>query len=58
MKQTLIFGLLLISFTSFGQTKVAKTSKLITSKFSGFYSYGNLEDGVGVHFPLSATKKE
>jgi hypothetical protein len=47
MKQTIIFGLLLISFTSFGQSKVAKTNKLITSKFSGFYSYGNLEDGVG-----------
>jgi hypothetical protein len=48
MKQTLIFGLLLMSFTSFGQTKVAKTSKLTTSKFSGFYSYGkDLEDGIG-----------
>jgi hypothetical protein len=48
MKQVIIFGLLLLSFTSFGQSKVAKTNKLTTSKFSGFYSYGkDLEDGIG-----------
>lgn len=48
MKQTIIFGLLLMPLTSFGQTKVTKTNKWITSKFSGFYSYGkDLEDGVG-----------
>ena len=44
MKQTIVFGLLIIAFTSFGKTKTAKTNMLLTSKYSGFYSYGkNIE---------------
>jgi len=40
MKQTLIFGLLFLSLISYGQTKTDATNKLITTKYSGFYSYG------------------
>jgi hypothetical protein len=57
MKQIFIFGLLLISFTCFGQSKASKTSKLKTSKFSGFYSYGNdIEKGrIGAIFIYAET---
>ena len=40
MKKTLIFGLLFFSIISYGQTKIDRTNKLLTSKYAGTYGYG------------------
>ena len=57
MKQTIIFGLLFLSLISYGQSSPDATNKLITTKFSGFYSYGtDVEKGrIGTIFIYSET---
>jgi len=46
MKQILPIGLILLTFFSYGQSLENRTSKLITAKYAGIYSYGaDIEKG-------------
>ncbi len=57
MQKTLAFGFLFFSIITYGQTKVKKTDKRLTSKYAGTYSYGkDIEKGrIGTIFIYSET---
>lgn len=40
MKQRLIFGLIFLTVSAYGQTKISGLAKLQTSKYAGTYDYG------------------
>jgi hypothetical protein len=57
MKQLYLYGLLLLSLTSYTQTKSITNPNLLTAKYAGEYSYGkDIEKGIGTIYLYPETK--